>query len=48
MGGKSGKKLPKFASGISGTADFIGIAGLKISRKSRFLPKNSYLIRIII
>ena len=29
MGGKSGKKLPKFALGISGTADFIVYSGFE-------------------
>ena len=28
--GKNGKKLPEFALGISGTADLICIAGLKV------------------
>ena len=30
---QNGKKLPEFALGISGTADLICIAGLKVSKK---------------
>jgi hypothetical protein len=34
VGGKTGKKLPKFALGISGAVDSICIAGLKVLKET--------------